>query len=255
MSSVGRIVLDKALRAKPSLWPGLAQALGKSLHEKDLAIYMGNSDLGKIVAENGWDGSIAPVVSQNGEIGDYLLTVDSNVGGNLANYYVQSQADYEVTADKAGNLRATLTLAYDHTATSDTWPSGRYRDFLRIYTPLGSTLGKVDLVGTGLNPSVTTSLEGGKTVFGFYFEIPIQTKRVITISYNLPMKLPTIAKDTTYRLTWQKQAGTGVRSASLRLNLPSSWQVSANGEAPVGASFQQSLSQTADQEFRLTLTP
>src|SRR5206468_2266205 len=102
-------------------------------------------------------GSVSEV--RSGRVDDYLMTVDANVGGNKANYFVRNQSNYLVSADKNGVLTAQLTLLYEHTATTETWPSGRYKDYLRVYVPKGSVVTKLEMSDVKEAPAVAVSEE------------------------------------------------------------------------------------------------
>lgn len=260
IGAVARIVLDKILHSRSEDWPKFVEALQTSLSEKHLQIASSSSDIEELLAESGWDGAIAETgtigADRSGKVEDYLDIVDANIGGNKANYFVKNQANYRVAADKNGALSAELTLLYEHTATTETWPSGRYKDYLRVYAPKGAVLTKVEVSDVKDVPQVTTSEENGKTVFGFFFEVPSQTKRTIILDYSLPLKLPTIAKESSYHLLVQKQAGTDSPPFSFNFDAPTFLRVTPSGGtnlSPYSARFNSDL--RTDRDFSLTVAP
>lgn len=260
MGAAARIVLDKFLRSKPEIWPGIILSLQKSLSEKHLLLNSNNADVQALLAESNWDGAIAQVSNvseiRSGRVEDYLMVVDANVGANKANYFVRPQGNYRVVVDKNGGLSAQLTLLYEHTATTETWPSGRYKNFLRVYVPKGAVLQKLELSDSRETPSFTTTQENDKTVFGFFFEVPSQTKKTVILNYALPMKLPTIARESTYHLLIQKQAGQAEPQFSVNFDAPTFLKLSPTGgvnTAAYSARFTTDLSR--DREFSLTVAP
>lgn len=260
MGAAARIVLDKFLRSKTELWPGIISSLQTSLTEKHLLLNSNNADVQALLSESNWDGAIAQTAgvteNRSGRVEDYLMVVDANVGGNKANYFVRPQGNYRVVVDKNGGLTSQLTLLYEHTATTETWPSGRYKNFLRVYVPKGSTLQKLELSDSRESPAFTTTTESGKTVFSFFFEVPSQTKKTVILNYALPMKLPTIARESTYRLLVQKQAGQSEPPFSVNFDAPTFLKLTPKGglnTAAYSARFTTDLSR--DREFSLTVAP
>lgn len=260
IGATARIVMDKLLHSQPDLWPGLIGALQKSLDEKHLILNSSDQVAQGLLAESNWDGAVAEtgVVSEvrSGRVEDYLMVVDANVGGNKANYFVKNQSNYQVAVDKNGQLAAQLTLLYEHTATTETWPSGRYKNYLRVYVPKGATLQKLEISDVKETPSFTTSVEGDKTVFGIFFEVPSQTKRTIVLSYALPMKLPTIARESQYRLLVQKQAGQDSPPFSVNFDVPTFLKITPKDGVNINsysARFNTDL--RSDREFSLSVAP
>ena len=155
----------------------LAQAAVAMLDGRHLQVAVDDPALAKILAEQGWDGSLRPPAE-----GDFLAVVDSNVGFNKANAAVTEAIAYRVEPAN-GALEATLTLTYAHTAPAGAEPicdrSMRYGDsydeiinrcywdYLRVYAPGGSEL----LGADGLNRPVSEQGEHGTTVFAGSFSL------------------------------------------------------------------------------------
>lgn len=257
IGAVGRIVLDRILRSKPETWPVLAQAIQSALDEKHMLFNFDDHATQELVAESGWDGAVKPTAnSQTNRLEDYLMVVDANLGANKANYFIKNQANYRVAADKNGQLQATLTILYEHTATTETWPSGRYKDYLRVYVPKGASLQRFEMSDVKEAPAVTTSTEFDKTVFSLFFEIPSQTKKTLIFTYLIPSKLPTIASPTDYHLMVQKQAGTELAPFSINFDVPTFLRVtSAEGTNVNSYSVRINSDLKTDREFNLTVSP
>lgn len=260
IGAVSRIVLDRILHSKPETWPAVFNALQNSLAGKHLLLNTNDPVAQGLLAESNWDGAIAQTGSvsevRSGRVDDYLMTVDANLGGNKANYFVKNQANYRVAVDKNGLLSAQLTLLYEHTATTETWPSGRYKDFLRVYVPKGASLQKLEMSDVKEAPAVATSEENGKTVFSVFFEVPSQSKKTLILTYALPMKLPTIARESQYHLLVQKQAGADKWPLSINFDTPTFLKITPQNGSNLNsysARFNSDLS--SDREFNLTVAP
>jgi hypothetical protein len=171
--------------------------------------------LAKILAEQGWDGSLRPPAA-----GDFLAVIDANVGFNKSNAAVTEAIAYRVEpvagGSTTGGLEATVTLTYTHTAPAaaemicDRTP--RYGDsydalinrcfwnYLRVYAPAGSEL----LGSDGLDRPAAGQGEHGTNLFTGSFSLRPGDQHVVTLRYRLPAEIPRAP----YRLFLRKQAGT-----------------------------------------------
>jgi hypothetical protein len=133
--------------------------------------------------------------------GDYLAVISTNLGGDKTNWFVHK--DVTSTVEKSGN-RWLRTVAVKYTYTQpdsqfDPFVKG-FKDWLRIYAPVGSEFVSVD----GSEDGTMTDQESNKVWFSGYVELtPGQTK-TMTFKYYLPEG--TVGPDT-YNLTLQKQGG------------------------------------------------
>lgn len=130
----------------------LARNLTAAAEEHHLMIYVREPGPAEALAAAGWDGRLPAAPP-----GDFWTAIDSNMGYNKANYYVERAFTYDVIL--GAQSQATLTIAYRHTGpTSDeacfqgvaeefaqaadylAIADQCYWNFLRTYAPLGSTL-------------------------------------------------------------------------------------------------------------------
>ena len=188
----------------------LAQAVVTMLEGRHLQVAVDDPALAKVLAEQGWDGSLRPPAE-----GDFLAVVDTNVGFNKTNAAVAETIAYRVEPANDG-LEATLTLTYTHTAPAgaeticdraprygdsyDALINRCYWDFVRVYAPAGSEL----LTADGLNRPAAEQGEHGTTTFTGSFSLRPGDQQVVTLRYRLPEDIPS----SPYRLFVRKQAGT-----------------------------------------------
>ena len=144
--------------------------------------------------QRGWTDRIAP--SPN----DYLWVVDANLAALKTDGKMEKQVHYGL--DLATG-QATLTLRYHNTVRTPDWQYTRYRDYVRVYVPEGSTLIGVDQPG-----SVDVMHDLGKTVFGAFWQVEPGETRDLTFHYQLPTAfVERIRQSGDYRLTVQRQPG------------------------------------------------
>lgn len=166
--------------------------------------------------------------------GDFLSVVDTNIGANKANYFVKRSLAYEAErGNRVGEVNSTLTLNYQHRGTSDAWPGGPYKNFLRILVPLKASLIKVKKIDHAasegeappvdqeedLTNRILIDEESGKTSFGLTFELPSGRRTEIVFSYVLPPAV-FFLNSSSYNLLIQKQPGTSGDSLRAKFILP-----------------------------------
>jgi hypothetical protein len=211
----------------------LAEWLGRGLDEKHLELYFKDSKLQAALGDRGLAGT--QFAASAGNIGDYLMVVDTNTGFNKVNANIEREVSYRVSSPSLeASLFASLTITYTskaavrdgtpadkcikvakYDATYQSMTNGCYWNYLRVYVPAGSVLRE----STGFTGEVVVGSENGKTVFASEVVVPPAKTVVLTLSYVLPYRL-SIGKS--YELAWQKQAGTDGLPYKVSLNFAGS---------------------------------
>lgn len=195
--------------AEKNLW--LAQAVATNLKQKDLLFYSQVDDLQKVFADGGWAGKLRQ------SSGDYLYVVDANVGGNKANFWVRRSTDYSVDVDREGDLTGNLEITWEHTSKSTTWPSGDYKNYLRVYVPQEIEL--IEASGLQETPAVSCALSAVHCEVAGLVRVPIDTTKTVSLRYKLPQNSSFSQRDD-YELLIQKQPGVEAERVKFSLNLP-----------------------------------
>jgi len=206
-------ILTKALKSSPKLyWGPLFQDLTTQIGEKHVLFYLYDKDAQQGIQAVNADGRIRPFT------GDYLHINEANFGGQKANLYVTKtvEQNYEVKND--GNIVKTVTINYKnpHPASDCNLERGGlclnavYRNWFRIYTPLGSKL----ITSKGSEVKMTSYEELGKTVFEGFLTVRPQGTAIFTILYALPKNL---TSNSTISLLVQKQPGTNGGEYSIKV--------------------------------------
>lgn len=206
-------ILTKALKSSPKIyWGPLFQDLVTQIDQKHVLFYLYNKDAQQGIQAVRADGRIRPFT------GDYFHINEANFGGQKANLYVKKavEQNYEVKND--GNIVKTVTINYKnpHPASDCNLERGGlclnavYRNWFRIYTPLGSKL----ITSKGSEVKMISYSQLGKTVFEGFLTVRPQGTAVFTISYALPEN---ITNDSTLALLIQKQPGTYAEEYSIKI--------------------------------------
>lgn len=212
LGKVARVLFQEIKEAEGEKRIKIAESIYLSLTNKDVLIYLNDSRAMKIIAELNWDGAIREVSDSfcrdKNCLKDYLMIVEANLGVNKANYFVERKVKSVGEIDEEGKIKKTVLISYQNKSPSERFPGGRYKNYLRILTPLGSTLDKVFWGGREIKKEdIKEGQEKKKTVFGFLIEVlPGETKE-LEVSYYLP-QLVTPKQKNNWLFLVQKQSGT-----------------------------------------------
>ena len=235
----------------------LASALQESLRERDLLIFLHDSELQQVIAKNGWDGRVRQ------DSADYLYVVDSNVGWSKADRYIQRKVTYRVDLRKESGARINLTLGYNNLGgpgssgcvpqwlnkgtNYDHLKNACYWNYWRVYLPNGARL----LSNTPLPlPEYSVSVDTGrgrpsedtvqvsssynKTVLSGLFALGAGEANEVHLVYDLPSDLlRSDGDDIRYQMLIQKQPGIRRRDVSVEFLLPAGYRLSSSSAAPV----------------------
>ena len=235
----------------------LATNLVGAAEDRHLSIYMRDPQLGAVLAANGWDGSLPQAPP-----GDFLMAVDTNMGYNKANIFIERALDYTVTLTPQS--QAHLTVTYRHTGQTTGEPCYQgvdqefeeaaeylaiadqcYWNYLRVYTPAGSTLldsSRHTVPGETLY-SETTWDSAGQTIedipwlttFANFLLVPQGEEVITTFTYQLPtgVIVPLASGESLYQLDIRKQPGMKDEIARITVNLPNGATIIETSPAPI----------------------
>ena len=234
----------------------VASVVKEALARKHIMMTFDDANLSAFAKAKGWNHPLPPASydpsADLGETRDFLALLEANLGANKVNRVLGRKVDYEVNVGRDGDLVAKLTIDYTNNSQAETWPVGKYVNYLRVYVPKDAELleyknavQKIEEVETVAGEKLTT--------FGMIVEVPIKSTRQVVLSYSIPKKID-LEKSPTYHLYVQKQAGTANDSLNFTLNLPDYLKVeSINGidEKKVTQNLKISTDLATDREFEV----
>ncbi len=187
----------------------IAGLVGEGLAERDVQVYFENHTLQSQMSDLGWTGE------QIDTEGDYLMVVNSNIGGGKTDSIITQSLDLDIEILDDGRILHTLTVTKEHRGLRTTLFEGVNNvDYLRVYVPEGAELieadgfevpddalfedAEVDLVPdedlalqmsnreTHLSSGTDIWQENGKTVFGNWMQTAPGETEVVRFVYELP---------------------------------------------------------------------
>lgn len=200
----------------------LISALSETVQEKNTLISVLNPATDYVFETLNWNGQISdlPCPSQDNCHKDFAMVVDSNFGVNKANYFINRHIEQVITFDKNLAVNHVLKLNYQNTSTSTAWPAGNYKNYQRIYLPLGANITSVKIGDTALSPDqYELSTQHNKFVVAYLVSVPINSTVLVELEYTTPQLSQ--GNDLLYTWYWQKQPGTSSKdNLVVYLNYP-----------------------------------
>jgi len=206
-------MMKKALSSGKSVYSNLFSAGIEEAVQKHILVYLKNADAQSGIESLNFAGRI------KNSTGDYLHVNDSNLGGAKANLFV-TQAMKQTVQTTASGADVTLQIDYKFPRRADNCSlerkeglclAGTYRDYLRVYLPLGATVKEVK----GFENKSTTFTDLNHTVVDGFFTMLPQGLAKITMTYSVKGDFQ---KNGQYTTLIQKQPGTVGHPFTLTVN-------------------------------------
>lgn len=216
-------------------WPKMLQTLEGSLEEKNLLFYFNDEGLQKIAEKNGWGGRMVDINCTAANcFPDYLSIIEANLGVNKANLYVKKEVSVRKKIDDDGTIETEVKMDYSNGSPENIFPSGDYKNYMRIYIPKGAAVNSLTVDDLAQNRFETRDYGKDKEEIGLWLEVPPQGKRNVTLNYILADKL--IQPKRSYQFFYEKQPGE-VGGVNLDFSFPKGWRETAVNFAPTKSSL------------------
>jgi Protein of unknown function (DUF4012) len=207
LAAVAGPLLQRIVTLQPSQWPALIGALNGLAASRNLQTYFNNADVEKTIDQYGWSG-----VQKTTAAPDYMMEVESNLGGTKANYFVTRHYTVELTRN-GGTLHHKVTVdIYDNMPYSYV-PTEYYRAYIRLYISDKASSGSVNLVPPKYPnpppPAGTRMLDGWMNIHGYGHD------RLVVFEWDTPWQANGRGQEQIY---WQKQPGTNPDKVDITWN-------------------------------------
>ncbi len=230
ISSVADALFNQLTSLTPKQALPVAQALAKGIDEKNTLLAIDSPATNHTFSTLGWNGELrnpacpdlggpaSPGIGGNC-YSDYAMLVDANLGVNKANYFLRRALELAITLDKDLTPSYLLSVSYQNTSTSSSWPAGVYKSYSRLYLPSDSVIDSVSIDGKELPESdIKLTAQHNRLVVGYLMSAPINSTTSVEVRYRRSTKLS--KNSPTYSFYWQKQPGTAGDPLTIYLNHP-----------------------------------
>ncbi len=247
-------VFEKIFFLPQNNWPAILTALGKSLDEKHISIYLNDPKLFSFLVSQNWT-HIMPRQTDQNKNQDFLSIVEANLGANKVNYYLDRSYNLETVVGKYGEIKHRLRINYTNRSPSDTFPGGKYKNRMRLYLPFGSQLSRVLWGEADITRAVSSFVDFGRSGYSFVLELAPKEQKTLVLDYSVPVKLDFKDNKAAYKLDVVKQAGTGKDPFQWTLSYPLSFKIASDQTGQVGPqerkiSTDLSMDRSFEVEFR-----
>ncbi|MBI4040160.1 DUF4012 domain-containing protein [Candidatus Daviesbacteria bacterium] len=235
-------------------WPQIIQGMGESLDQKHTLVYLVDPTLFAYLNSQGWTGAIPRgVKDQPGERTEFLMLSEANLGANKANYYLERKLSLTDTLGKDGGVSHKLVVNYFNSSPSDVWPAGKYKNRLRIYLPVGTSISQVLWGETDITKQVGTFTDYGRAGYSLLVELQPKEQKNLVVTYQDGASLNFKDNQVKYKVVVVKQPGTDKDRLDYKLNYPLNYQLqSAAGFESSAQELSLSTDLSHDRAFEVT---
>lgn len=247
-------ILEKIFFLPQNNWPGILTALGKSIDEKHISIYLNDPKLFSFIVSQNWMHTLPGQTEQN-KNKDFLSVVEANLGANKVNYYLDRSYNLETVAGKSGEIKHRLRISYLNRSPSDAFPGGKYKNRMRLYLPFSSQLTRALWGEADITKAVSSFVDYGRTGYSVLLELAPKEQKTLVLDYSVPVKLDFQNGIASYKLDIIKQAGTGKDPLQWTITYPISYKATSPQIQQMGPQEQKistdlSVDRSFEVEFR-----
>lgn len=210
------------------------------LKEKQIVFYAQNNDEQNVLVSKDWAGKMKT------NSGDYLLWADANLGALKTDAAMTRELSYYIAATNTDKFVATAKMKFIHKGKFD-WRTSRYRDYARVYVPMGSKLirssGVMDIEKSTKVGTVDQGIENGRQWFGGFIAVEPGRTAELSFEYYLPENIASDIQNGEYVLLAQKEIGMSSVKLTLRLDF---------GKKLVSATPGENLDKHGDDRYDLS---
>lgn len=184
-----------------------SQVLGEDLQRAEILVYSPSIKVDTALASLGWNGQIMlpscpSVFAQNGCGVSRIYQLDSNVGINKVNHYIEKNAKL-TTKLQHGQSIYNYILSYENRSNSISWPGGVYKNFASIYLDADVEVESLLLNGEAVTEKYSIQKLADYQRLTVYFEVPVESTTLLEVNYRKTTQSPPFAQTFFY----QKQPG------------------------------------------------
>jgi len=210
-----KIVIHNTAKNIFKHWNDYKTLVEKMLIEKQVVMYSTYLDSQAVLEAKNWAGKMSGVNY------DYLLWADANLGALKTDASIKRSLSYEIYQNNEGRWIGRAKMTLQHKGVFD-WRTTRYRDYARVFVPMGSELIRgIGVMKTDRSSEagpVSKGIENGRQWFGGFISVEPGKTGEIAFEYYLASEVVDRIKANNYRLLVQKQIGTNDTRLTLDLN-------------------------------------
>lgn len=217
LSFAAKAIFARLLAVPPSKWVAMLDALGWGCGSRSLQAYFHDAPVQRLVDQHSCGGRLEPLRG-----GDGLMVVNSNVGGNKDDFWLERTYSLKVAFNPDGSARHTLQIHFfgltPHAV--QLTKSWGYTGWLRIYLPPSSSL----VLSSGADLHEASDL--GRRVLEGWVYVPFSSTLDVDVTYTVGTA-DMRPSNGHLEILWQKQAGRPGDPVTVEVTPPSGWHLTA----------------------------
>lgn len=251
--------LSNASETKSTTWFAFLETALENLETKHFQVSFDDPIISSYLKTKDWDNVLPPLLFDptfdQTETRDFIALSEANVGANKVNRFLDRELNYEMTIGRDADLFGNLKITYRNNSQAETWPAGKYVNYLRLYLPQEAELISIKNGDITALDSVQVKKVGKLTELATNIEVPVKSTKEVIFTYRIHKNI-NLEKAPVYHLFVQKQPGTEKDPLRLTFNLPAYLQVKSVNQDTKEAgkeniSLQNDLSQ--DREYTIEI--
>jgi len=231
LTALANEVFNKIFFLPQNNWPGIISALGRSLDEKHVGVYLNDPKMFSYIASQNWTHALP---RQSSSSGDFLSLVEANLGANKVNYYLDRSYNLETVVGKEGEIKHRMRISYINRSPSDTFPAGTYKNRMRIYLPIGAKMTRALWGEADITKKMTGFSDYGRAGYSLLMELAPREQKTLVLDYTVPVKVEFKEDIATYRLDIIKQMGLLTDPFVWTISYPISYQLVSDAVKKIG---------------------
>lgn len=191
-------MLINVFESDSNIWSKLIEKGIDLAVRKHISVYIFDAEAQDLIDKYGIGGRVKDKVD-----GDYSMVVSTNLGGDKTNWFTEKEVAHSLDKDGDKWIR-TVKIKYTYKEPSVEYGAfvKRFRDWVRVYAPIGSEL--VSVEGSENGSLNLKDQERNKVWFSGFLELSPGESKEIVFKYFVPSEF---INEKEYNLTIQKQAG------------------------------------------------
>lgn len=218
LESVFEATLEKLRKVDDTQTKVLMEILSEQLKQAEITASFHDLATETTFGSLGWTGTIinppCPTqLAQDQCLVSRIYQVDSNVGVNKVNFSVKKKVDHSIQI-KPEQIIHQRSVTYENSSSTNSWPGGVYKNYIRWYLPDNVKLRIVTINGKEVDPTLIKQYQDKSSkVIGVLVEVLSETTTNVVLEYE---EEP-IGKQASYAFFDQKQPGTGATPTKITM--------------------------------------
>lgn len=248
LSATFRALQNTFLEKKNFSYLTLAKVVQEGILKKDVLLVSSDQSVQGLFTVNKWSSSLWDNRGvRSGTVNDFLGISEANLGVNKVNYFIDRKVSQNTVVGDDGKISSEINISYENKSDGQ-WPGGDYKNYLRVVFPRNTILSYVSIDGQlqkitdaitdpivyenkSFTPpaelEVEKTTQNGKDIFGILVNVPMGSKKTITLDYILSEKFDFSNPSSSYNLYIFKQPGVKNIPFDFNFSYPSSHAVTS----------------------------